>query len=106
MTTDTQDTSPWRAPGDTGAGSPCPDSPPCYAGVVFPIPVDQVFTYAVPPPLRDRVRPGMRAVATLKSRVVTGFVVEVSHESPVADVIPLVDLPDGGTFIISIPKAP
>lgn len=95
MTTDTQDTSPWRTSGDTGADSPCPDSPPCYAGVVFPIPVDQVFTYAVPPPLRDRVRPGMRAVATLKSRVVTGFVVEVSYESPVADVIPLVDLPDG-----------
>jgi len=68
---------------------------PLYAEVVFPIPVDQVFTYAVPPSLRDRACPGMRAAATLRSRVMTGFVVKISRESAVADVIPLIDLPDG-----------
>ena len=81
------------------AGEPFPDTAenvrlPLYAGVVFPIPVDQVFTYAIPPPLRGRARPGMRAAATLRSRVTTGFVVEVSRQSPVAEVIPLIDLPD------------
>ncbi|MBW7865542.1 MAG: primosomal protein N' [Candidatus Hydrogenedens sp.] len=65
-----------------------------FADVVFALPVDQAFTYAVPESLRDRAAPGMRALAPVRNRVETGYVVAVKARTAVAEVRPLLDLPD------------
>ncbi len=73
-----------------------PASPPdtVFAEVVFPIPIDRAYTYAVPLKLHDRARPGMRAVAPLRNRTLTGYIVAVSDTTDVPEVRPLHDLPD------------
>lgn len=70
------------------------DAAPLYAQVVFPLPLDRPFTYEVPIALRNRIRIGMRAAATLNSRVLTGFVVDLARETEAPYTIPLLDLPD------------
>ena len=70
------------------------DLKPLYAEVVLPVPVDRPFTYAVPDPLRERAAVGMRAVAPVRSRVETGYIVGLSNETDVRGVKPLLDLPD------------
>ena len=47
------------------------------AEVVFPLPVARAFTYAVPPALSERVRIGVRVVAPLGRRRLTGFLVHL-----------------------------
>ncbi len=69
-------------------------TPPRYADIVFPLAVDQAFTYAVPESLRDRARPGMRALAPMRNRIEAGYIVAVSADTAVEKVKPLVDLPD------------
>ncbi len=67
---------------------------PHFADIVFPLAVDQAFTYAVPEALRERARPGMRALAPMRNRIEAGYIVAVSAETTVENVRPLVDLPD------------
>lgn len=67
---------------------------PLYADIVFPIAVDQPFTYAVPESLRDRAAPGMRALAPVRNKVTAGYVVAVKDRTDVETVKALVDLPD------------
>lgn len=67
---------------------------PAYAEVVFPISLDKPFTYSTPEPLRERIRPGMRAVAPIQNRIETGYVVRLVQSAPVESVKPLIDLPD------------
>ena len=67
---------------------------PCFADIVFPLAVDQAFTYAVPEALRDRARPGMRALAPMRNRIEAGYIVAVGQSTAVEKVRPLVDLPD------------
>lgn len=74
-------------------------SPPAYAELVLPLPLDQTFTYAVPDALRGRVAVGMRAVASLGGRVETGFIVALRADCALAQVKPLLDLPDEGPVI-------
>jgi primosomal protein N' (replication factor Y) len=46
-----------------------------FAEVVLNLPVDRAFTYRIPAPLRERVRPGVRVVVPFRNRVEVGFVV-------------------------------
>ena len=69
-------------------------SAPLFADIVFPLAVDQAFTYAVPEALRERTRPGMRALAPMRNRIEAGYIVAVSQSTAVEKVRPLVDLPD------------
>jgi primosomal protein N' (replication factor Y) len=52
-----------------------------YCDVALPIPVDRLFTYAVPATLRHRVQAGCRVLAPFGSRKLTGVVLSV-HDRP------------------------
>lgn len=71
-----------------------------FAQVVFPLPLDQVFTYAVPETFRDRARPGVRVLAPLGPRRQNGFIVAVTSEPPAAPikVKPLLEVLDDRPF--------
>ncbi|NUM53972.1 MAG: primosomal protein N' [Candidatus Hydrogenedentes bacterium] len=73
--------------------SPVPDFR-AFARVVLPLPLEQPFTYAVPNSLRHRATVGMRAVVPFQKRVETGTIVELDATSDVANIRPLIDLPD------------
>jgi primosomal protein N' (replication factor Y) len=53
-----------------------------FARVVFPLPLDQSFLYAVPDALRASAKPGSRVVAPLGARRQNGFIVALTTEPP------------------------
>lgn len=55
-----------------------------YARVVFPLPLDQSFLYAVPEKHRAAARPGARVVAPLGTKRRNGFIVALTSEVPAA----------------------
>lgn len=55
-----------------------------YARVVFPLPLDHSFLYAVPEKHRAAARPGARVVAPLGARRQNGFIVALTSEAPAA----------------------
>lgn len=57
-----------------------------FARVVFPLPLEQSFLYAVPESCRGLARPGARVVAMLGSRRQNGFIVGLTTEPPAAKV--------------------
>jgi len=57
-----------------------------FARVVFPLPLDQSFLYAVPDAFRGSARPGARVVAGLGARRQTGFIVAVTAGPPPAGI--------------------
>lgn len=65
-----------------------------YAEVALPMPLDRLFTYAVPSSLEARIAPGMRALVPVQNRIETGFVVALSRTTDLEKVRPLLDLPD------------
>lgn len=67
-----------------------------FARVVFPLPLDQSFLYAVPEASRAAARPGVRVIAPLGTRRQHGFIVAVTTEPPgpevkVKDLIQVLD---------------
>lgn len=56
-----------------------------YVSVVFPVPVDQVFTYLVPETLADRVKIGSRVNAPFGLKKLVGFVVGLDEKPPESD---------------------
>jgi primosomal protein N' (replication factor Y) len=81
----------------TGGGAEGP-----FAGVVFNRPVEQVFTYRIPPHLRQAIRPGQRVTVPLgKTNAPTvGYCVEVNESDElqidprrIKDVVGVVDDP-------------
>jgi primosomal protein N' (replication factor Y) len=58
--------------------------PEIFARVVIPSPVKQPLMYRVPPALQDQLSVGMRVLVPLAKRKVTGIVLELLAESPVA----------------------
>jgi primosomal protein N' (replication factor Y) (superfamily II helicase) len=65
-----------------------------YCDVVLPIPVDRVFTYALPPALRSRARPGCRILAPFGSRNLIGVIVHsrnANGEQPAREALKLLD---------------
>ncbi len=55
-----------------------------YARVVFPLPLDQSFLYAVPEGRRAAAKPGARVIAPLGSRRMGGFIVSLTSDPPPA----------------------
>ncbi|MGA2434011.1 MAG: primosomal protein N', partial [Bryobacteraceae bacterium] len=54
---------------------------PAYCDVSLPVPLDRVFTYALPETLRHRVQPGCRLLVPFGARKLTGIVLAV-HDRP------------------------
>jgi len=67
-----------------------------YAEIALPLPLDQTFTYEVPPEFVQKVAPGMRALVPFAGRTLTGFVVGVRmrNPSPGLKIKSLKELPD------------
>jgi primosomal protein N' (replication factor Y) (superfamily II helicase) len=57
-----------------------------FARVVFPLPLEQSFLYAVPEAFRAAARPGARVIAPLGARRQNGYIVAVTEEPPAAGV--------------------
>jgi len=53
-----------------------------YAEVVFALPVDQSYTYSVPDDLAQRLEVGVRVLAPLGRRCLTGYVIRIRHRRP------------------------
>ena len=53
-----------------------------FIEVAFPLPVDSLFSYAVPMDLYDEVEIGKRVVAPFGQRTLTGFIVSISNNPP------------------------
>ena len=53
-----------------------------FARVVFALPLDQSFSYAVPEQFRAAAKPGSRVVAPLGTRRQNGFIVGLTTEPP------------------------
>jgi len=56
-----------------------------YCKVVFDVPLDRDFDYAVPESLQERVIPGVRVTAPFGRMLTTGLVIAVSHQRELAD---------------------
>jgi primosomal protein N' (replication factor Y) len=67
---------------------------PTYAIVALPIPVDRLFTYAIPPELAEGVRPGVRVEVPLGRRTTSGIVIELTHQSDVGGIRPIKSVGD------------
>src|SRR5881296_2553715 len=52
-----------------------------FCDVSLPVPLDQLFTYALPETLRHRVAPGCRVIVPFGPRKLTGVVLR-SHDDP------------------------
>jgi primosomal protein N' (replication factor Y) (superfamily II helicase) len=57
-----------------------------FARVVFALPLDQFFLYAVPEAFRATAQPGSRVVAPLGTRRQNGFIVGLTTEPPAAGI--------------------
>ena len=53
-----------------------------YCDVALPVPVDRLFTYETPLPLRHRVQPGSRVLAPFGTRRLTGIVMATHNREP------------------------
>ncbi|MBM3215430.1 primosomal protein N' [Candidatus Poribacteria bacterium] len=73
---------------------------PLYADVVFPIPVDQAFTYSVPSSADPAPSEGSRVLARFGARTLEGVVVAVRETPPELNrLLPITDvLDDSPTF--------
>ncbi|KPJ62103.1 MAG: hypothetical protein AMS15_05065 [Planctomycetes bacterium DG_23] len=54
-----------------------------FAQVVFNIPVDRAFDYAIPPALRGRIQPGLRLLVPFRNETAIGYCVGLSEEPAV-----------------------
>ena len=65
------------------------------AHVIVALPMDRVFSYTIPAELLEEARPGCRVLVSFGSRLLTGMIVEVTHEVSVSErTKPLLDVLD------------
>ena len=74
--------------------SPPPGEPPLYCDTALPVPIDKLFTYAIPVALGGRVRKGCRVTVPFGSRTLAGFVLETHRNPPDFEVRPVQSLLD------------
>ena len=56
---------------------------PLYADIILPVPLNQLFTYLVPGPLRHLAVPGARAYVQFgKGRRLTGIILRIHNDNP------------------------
>jgi primosomal protein N' (replication factor Y) len=65
-----------------------------FAEIALPLPVDQLFAYHLPDPLREAARPGCRAFVSFRNRLMTGVITALSDRSAVKETKPLLDVLD------------
>ncbi|NIR46993.1 primosomal protein N' [candidate division KSB1 bacterium] len=65
-----------------------------FADVVFPLTVNQAFTYRIPPDLRQFATVGSRVIAPFGPRRLTGFLVALKDTSNLSEVKDLLDILD------------
>lgn len=65
-----------------------------FAEVALPLPLDRLFTYAIPDALKSRAYPGMRVIVPLRNKLETGYIVSLSAVSPVEAPRRIIDVPD------------
>jgi primosomal protein N' (replication factor Y) len=53
-----------------------------YAEIVFPLPVNQSFSYLVPEAFREKAKIGSRVIAPLGHRRLTGFIIDLKESGP------------------------
>ena len=74
-----------------------------YAEVILPLPLDGVYTYAVPDTIAPRVVPGARVQVPLgRSKVYTGVVLRTTATKPDFDVREVMAAPDDGAVLLPI----
>ena len=71
-----------------------PTKPELFCQVAVALPVPGSFTYAVPEPFRQAIRPGYRVLVPFGRRRVTGYVLELADRCEVDPVKPIHDLLD------------
>ncbi len=71
-----------------------PQESPGYCDAAVPVPVDALYTYEVPPALRDRVRVGCRVLVPFGHRTLTGVVLRTHGDAPSITVRPVRKLLD------------
>src|SRR3989440_10462523 len=55
---------------------------PPFCNVALPVPLRNVFTYAVPETLRRTVQPGNRVLVPFRKKTLVGVVVELAKSAP------------------------
>ncbi|MGD1072517.1 MAG: primosomal protein N' [Bryobacteraceae bacterium] len=68
---------------------------PRFCDVSLPVPLDQAFTYSLPPTLQHRVKVGARVVVPFGTRKLTGVALRVHDDAPemaVKDAFRLIDI--------------
>lgn len=75
-----------------------------YADVILPLPLEGLFTYAVPPQTEGAVRPGVRVLVPFgRSKKYVGLVAAVHGESPTGyEVKPLVQVLDAEPIVTGL----
>ncbi|MDY6205213.1 MAG: primosomal protein N' [Prevotella sp.] len=72
-----------------------------YADIILPLPIDGLFTYAVPPHLTERVVRGARVIVPFgRSKTYTGVVAEVHRRKPGFDCKALLEAPDATPLLL------
>ncbi|MFM8979041.1 MAG: primosomal protein N', partial [Planctomycetia bacterium] len=81
---------------DAAAGGPWPRPArrAAFVDVALDLPVDRLFTYAVPEPLRTRAAVGRRVHVRFRGRKAIGFIAAVRATCELAKVLPLAGIPD------------
>lgn len=73
---------------------------PAYALVVFNLPLQESFTYEIPPQFTGQVKVGMRVLVPFGKRRITGYVVALSDTfNKKFTLKPIADLPDSAPVI-------
>ncbi|KPK95936.1 hypothetical protein AMJ80_02775 [bacterium SM23_31] len=67
---------------ETTKKSSNPDKRTSYARVVFPLPLDQEFTYGIPDELLQHIAPGSIVSAPFRNSIKTGFVTALTGKTP------------------------
>jgi primosomal protein N' (replication factor Y) len=65
-----------------------------YAEIAVRYAVDRLFVYLVPPRLRGEELPGRRALVPFGKKILTGYVIDTTHETSVSNPKSLIDLLD------------
>ncbi|HEX6545738.1 MAG TPA: primosomal protein N', partial [Bryobacteraceae bacterium] len=70
------------------------EAPQPYCDVALPVPLDQIFTYEIPPEMRDAVRRGCRVLAPFGARNLVGIILQVHDRPPQQKARPISKLLD------------
>ena len=65
-----------------------------YADIVLPVPIDQSFTYLIPPELNSVIQPGMRVLVPFGKRKLTGYVVDLPETTSIKKLRTIEDILD------------